>query len=97
MMSACAEFGFLLNGKPVRVRDAAPQASLLDYVRELGLTGSKEGCAEGECGACAVLLVVPGPDGTALYQSVNSCLTPLPAVADREIFTVEGLAELGRL
>lgn len=97
MASANAEFGFNLNGTPVRVRETAPQTSLLDYVRSLGLTGSKEGCAEGECGACAVLLVARDAAGRPVYQSVNSCLIPLPAIADREIHTVEGLAEPDRL
>jgi xanthine dehydrogenase small subunit len=74
----------------------APQTTLLDYVRSLGLTGAKEGCAEGECGACAVIVVCEAPGGTT-YRSVNSCLVPLPAAADSEIFTVEALAESGRL
>jgi len=92
MASANAEFGFTLNGTPVRVRDTAPQTSLLDYVRSRGLTGAKEGCAEGECGACAVLLVTRDAQCRTVYRSVNSCLIPLPAVADREIYTVESLA-----
>ena len=97
MTSACAEFGFVLNGMRVSVRGSAPQMSLLDYVRSRGLTGAKEGCAEGECGACAVLFVTENAAGVTTYQSVNSCLVPLPAVADREVYTVESLAENGRL
>src|ERR1019366_5775392 len=97
MASARAEFGFVLNGTPVRVRGDAPQTSLLDYVRSRGLTGAKEGCAEGECGACAVLFVAENAAGAVVYQPVNSCLVPLPAVAGREIYTVEALAEAGRL
>jgi xanthine dehydrogenase small subunit len=97
MTSAAAEFGFILNGRLVRVSGEAPQTSLLDYVRNAGLTGAKEGCAEGECGACAVLLVSPRGNGSSVYQSINSCLTPLPSVAGREVFTVEGLAKSGRL
>ena len=96
MASARAEFGFSLNGMPVRVSGVAPDL-LLDYVRNRGLTGAKEGCAEGECGACAVVFVCTNVAGQTIYQSVNSCLVPLPSVADREIYTVEALAEAGQL
>ncbi len=95
--AAHAEFSFVLNGKRVRVWGNAPQTSLLDFVRANGLTGAKEGCAEGECGACAILLVSENANGRTLYRSVNSCLIPLPAIADREIYTVEALAESGQL
>jgi xanthine dehydrogenase small subunit len=94
MSSAGLEF--LLNGKTVRASDAAPQTTLLDYIRNCGLTGAKEGCAEGECGACAVLFVKQSAAG-ACYQSVNSCLVPLPAAAGQEIYSVEALAESGQL
>ena len=71
-----------LNGKRVRV-DAHPMTRLLDAVREhCGLTGTKEGCGEGECGACTVLV-----DG----QPVNSCLIPLAQVANARVTTIEGL------
>lgn len=73
-----------------------PHLNLLDYVRSRGLTGAKEGCAEGECGACAVLSVRESA-GRAIYEPVNSCLIPLPAVAGREIWTVESLAARGEL
>src|SRR5882672_2277240 len=70
--------------------------SLLDFIRQQGLTGAKEGCAEGECGACAVALVEP--DGArSAYRVVNSCLMFLPMAADREIWTVESLAVAGEL
>jgi aerobic-type carbon monoxide dehydrogenase small subunit (CoxS/CutS family) len=76
-------FTFLVNGTPVTV-DAAPMARLLDVVREqLQLTGTKEGCGEGECGACAVLL-----DG----EPVLSCLVPLMQCEGRRLETVEGIA-----
>jgi len=79
---------FRLNGRPRRV-EAPPMKRLLDLVREeCGLTGTKEGCGEGECGACAVLV-----DG----EVVNSCLTPACQVDGREVTTVEGLARGGRL
>ena len=73
---------FTLNGKRVRV-DAHPMTRLLDAVREhCALTGTKEGCGEGECGACTVLV-----DG----QPVNSCLVPLAQVANTRVTTIEGL------
>ena len=70
--------------------------TLLDFVRAQGLTGAKEGCAEGECGACAVAVVEPEKGGSA-YRVVNSCLMFLPMAADREIYTVESLAADGEL
>ena len=72
-----------VNGKPVVLR-AFPMARLLDALREeLRLTGTKEGCGEGECGACSVLL-----DG----ELVNSCLIPVLQAAGAQITTIEGLA-----
>jgi aerobic carbon-monoxide dehydrogenase small subunit len=79
---------FRVNGAPQRV-DAYPMERLLDVLRErLGLTGTKEGCGEGECGACSVLM-----DG----DLVNSCLVPVLEAAGCEITTIEGLAKNGRL
>jgi aerobic carbon-monoxide dehydrogenase small subunit len=73
---------FVLNGKPVDLR-ARPMKRLLDVLREeCGLTGTKEGCGEGECGACTVLL-----DG----QAVNACLVPFGQVRGRSVKTIEGL------
>ena len=74
---------FTVNGAPVEV-DAPGIRRLLDVLREdLGLTGTKEGCGEGECGACTVLL-----DGAV----VDSCLVPLSQVDGHTVRTVEGLA-----
>ena len=104
MESATAGFEFALNGNLVRESGIAPQVTLLDYLRGRGLTGAKEGCAEGECGACAVLFVKPGNTAErnssayqSTYQAVNSCLVPLPATSGCEIYTVESLAESGAL
>jgi aerobic-type carbon monoxide dehydrogenase small subunit (CoxS/CutS family) len=73
---------FTLNGTRVRV-DAHPLTRLLDALRrDCGLTGTKEGCGEGECGACTVLV-----DG----DPVNSCLVPLAQVSGRRVTTIEGL------
>jgi len=86
---------FVLNGQPTAI-DASTPWSLLDFLRERGLTGSKEGCAEGECGACAVVLTMPRNGGSE-YRAVNSCLIPLATIAGHEVLTVEGLALDGRL
>jgi xanthine dehydrogenase small subunit len=89
-------FSFILNGREVHVGDAAPQVTLLDFIRARGLTGAKEGCAEGECGACAVAMVAD-EQGRAAYRVVNSCLMFLPTAANREFYTSESLAEHGEL
>ena len=74
---------FTLNGKRIRV-DAHPMTRLLDALREqCGLTGTKEGCGEGECGACTVLVD---------RQPVNACLVPLIQVAGARVTTIEGLS-----
>jgi carbon-monoxide dehydrogenase small subunit len=79
----------ILNGREVDV-DAHPMARLLDVLREeCGLTGTKEGCGEGECGACTVL--VTGPEGTA--EPVCSCLVPLAQVDGAAVTTIEGLGD----
>jgi carbon-monoxide dehydrogenase small subunit/xanthine dehydrogenase small subunit len=75
---------FTLNGKNRDVR-AAPMKRLLDVLREeCGLTGTKEGCGEGECGACTVIV-----DG----QPVNSCLVPFGQVRGSAVTTIEGLRD----
>ncbi|HET7142064.1 MAG TPA: (2Fe-2S)-binding protein [Candidatus Limnocylindria bacterium] len=77
-----------VNGSAVEI-EAPGMRRLLDALREdLGLTGTKEGCGEGECGACSVLV-----DG----QVVDSCLVPLCQVEGASVQTVEGLAEDGAL
>ncbi|MFT4470257.1 xanthine dehydrogenase small subunit [Arthrobacter sulfonylureivorans] len=79
-----------VNGVP-RVLAAGPQISLLDWLRGQGLTGAKEGCAEGECGACAVLVArEDGPDRTR-WTAVNSCLPAALAFDGGEVVTSEGL------
>ncbi len=89
---AIAPLTFVLNGKPVVVEHAGAGTTLLDFLRARGLTGAKEGCAEGECGACAVALVTAEGGGSA-YRVVNSCLMPVVVAAGHEIVTVEDLAD----
>jgi carbon-monoxide dehydrogenase small subunit len=78
---------FTVNGTPATI-DTWPMARLIDLLREHGLTGVKEGCGEGECGACSVLL-----DG----ELVNSCLVPAAQAAGSHITTIEGVAEGDKL
>ena len=79
---------FVLNGKAVSIQ-AHPMKRLLDVLREdCGLTGTKEGCGEGECGACTVLL-----DG----QPVNACLVPFAHVRGARVTTIEGIRGRHRL
>lgn len=74
---------FVVNGQPAEV-EAPPMARLLDVLRrDLGLTGSKEGCGEGECGACTVLLN---------NEAVCSCLVPIFQVEGASVTTIEGLS-----
>ena len=78
------KISFKLNGKPISL-DLDPSMRFIDVLREtLHLNGTKEGCGEGSCGACVVLM-----DG----KSVNSCLLPVANVIGHEIVTIEGLKE----
>ncbi|HEX4354444.1 MAG TPA: FAD binding domain-containing protein [Polyangiales bacterium] len=83
---------FILNGTPVRVDHVDPHMSLLAWLRASGRTGTKEGCAEGECGACAVALLRSDAFGRAQLAPINSCLLPMPAVDGQSIVSVEGIA-----
>jgi aerobic carbon-monoxide dehydrogenase small subunit len=88
MSGAQVEIRFTVNGESRTVR-VPPMKRLLDVLREdLRLTGTKEGCGEGECGSCSVRM-----DG----ELVNSCLVPVLQAEGREIQTVEGLAANGEL
>ena len=83
-----ASMKLVINGQAYNV-DASPDATLLSVLREqLDLTGSKYGCGEGQCGACTVLV-----DGKAR----RSCQTPISALSDKSITTIEGLAKGDRL
>src|SRR6478609_6952877 len=84
-------FEFILNGRSVRVADVSPNTTLLEYLRNSSLTGTKEGCAEGDCGACSVVIVERDANGKAAYRAVNSCLMPVCLLAGREVVSVEGV------
>ncbi len=80
-----------VNGRKRGCDGVSPHVRLLDWLRAEGLTGAKEGCAEGECGACAVLVARPdGPDRSR-WTSVNACLPSAVAFDGQEIITAEGL------
>ena len=82
------KLSFYVNNRLVQL-ETDPDRRLLDILREdLSLTGTKEGCAEGECGACTVLL-----DG----EAVHSCLTLAVQLEGRHVVTIEGLSETGEL
>ncbi|MBW4522302.1 MAG: xanthine dehydrogenase small subunit [Scytolyngbya sp. HA4215-MV1] len=81
-----------INGETVRIQAIAPTTTLLEYLRQSGRVGTKEGCGDGDCGACTVALMAQGADGKLHYQAVNSCLIPIGAIAGRHILTVEGIA-----
>jgi len=89
-----AQIVFLLNGAPHAVEGASPTMTVLDYLRGVaGLTGTKEGCAEGDCGACTIVVAHP-ESGRLTYRAVNSCLMMVPQLDCAAVLTVEGLAGL---
>ncbi|SLN72327.1 Caffeine dehydrogenase subunit gamma [Roseivivax jejudonensis] len=82
------DIDFLLNGERVELRDVAPTTTLLDWLRlERGLTGTKEGCNEGDCGACSV--IITDDDGA---RTLNACILFLPQLHGKAVRTVEGLS-----
>lgn len=83
--------GITVNGSRWPLEGTDPATTLLDFVRGLGLTGAKEGCAEGECGACAVMVARPDDDHGSRWTAVNACLLPAAALDGQEVVTAEGL------
>ena len=82
------DISFRLNGAPVHLTGVAPTETLLDWLRDRRrLTGTKEGCNEGDCGACTVM--VTGPDGA---KALNACILFLPQLHGRAVRTVEGIS-----
>lgn len=85
-----------VNGQPLSVAGVEPHTNLLTWLRDRGLTGAKEGCAEGECGACAVLVARPDGEGGTRWTSINSCLPPAVALDGQEVVTSEGIGTAPR-
>jgi xanthine dehydrogenase small subunit len=87
------QFTLTINGEPISVEALSPAMTLLEYLRLSGRAGTKEGCGDGDCGACTVAIIGEGADGKPHYQAVNSCLIPLGAVAGRQVYTADGIAQ----
>jgi xanthine dehydrogenase small subunit len=80
----------IVNGTARPLAGTPVHCTALDFLRGIGLTGAKEGCAEGECGACSVLVARPDGEGSA-WTALNACLVPAAALDGQEVVTVEGL------
>lgn len=88
-----SQLSFTINGESVSVKNVSPALTLLEYLRLSGRSGTKEGCGDGDCGACTVALIGAGADGQPHYQAVNSCLIPLGAIAGRQVLTADGITQ----
>ncbi|CAD5918567.1 xanthine dehydrogenase small subunit [Planktothrix agardhii] len=88
-------FSLIINSQKVDIQDLSPTLTLLEYLRSSGRVGTKEGCGDGDCGACTVAVVGQGANGQPQYLAMNSCLIPLAMMAGREIITVEGVGKYG--
>jgi xanthine dehydrogenase small subunit len=87
-----ARIRFLLNGSLAEVDGVSPQTTVLEYLREHAhLVGTKEGCAEGDCGACTVVLAEARADGGLAYRPINACIRLLPTIDGKALYTVESL------
>jgi xanthine dehydrogenase small subunit len=93
-----AELRFVLDGEVVRVPALSPQTTVLEFLRtQLGRTGTKEGCAEGDCGACTVVLAELDDGGDLRWRPINACIRLLPTIDGRALITVESLKSGGVL
>lgn len=89
---------FILKDELHEVDDVDPNTTVLQYLREhLHKTGTKEGCASGDCGACTVVVAEPQDDGALGYKTLNSCIALLPTLHGKQILTVEDLQSDGKL
>jgi len=94
-MAARNEIRFLLNGRDIAIRDVEPDRTLLDWLRlDRSLRGTKEGCAEGDCGACTVLVGKLTADGL-VYESVNACIRFLGSLDGCHVVTIEHVQPAG--
>ena len=91
-----SQAGVTVNGRTRPLDGVRAHTSALDFLRDLGLTGVKEGCAEGECGACSVMVNRPAGDGSQ-WTAVNSCLVQAASLDGQEVVTAEGLGSPGDL
>ncbi len=80
-----------VNGEVVALGDLPAHTTALDWLRQLGATGAKEGCAEGECGACSILVARPGVESATEWVPINACLVPAASLDGQEVVTAEGL------
>ncbi|HEX2257997.1 MAG TPA: xanthine dehydrogenase small subunit [Afifellaceae bacterium] len=98
-MEACREIRFLLGEEPRALSGVSPTLTVLEYLRRTErLTGTKEGCAEGDCGACTVVVGEQTDEGRMRYRPVNACIQFVPSLHGRQLLTVEHLrGEEGRL
>ncbi|KXT17909.1 hypothetical protein AC579_5933 [Pseudocercospora musae] len=86
---------FYLNGTKIVLDEADPEITLLEYLRGVGLTGTKLGCAEGGCGACTVVVSQYNPTTKKIYHaSINACIAPLVSVDGKHVITVEGIGNV---
>jgi len=94
-MSNNATIRFLLDGEVIEVRDVDPTRTVLQFLREdLRRKGTKEGCAEGDCGACTIVVAELNRDSDGVgLKAINSCIQFLPTLDGKELITVESLAE----
>jgi xanthine dehydrogenase small subunit len=87
----------VVNGRTRELGEVGGHVTLLEWLRADGLTGCKEGCAEGECGACAVLVARPDGADRTRWVAINACLVPAAAFDQQEVVTAEGLGRPGQL